>query len=194
MNASPIANGIAALFLATLFVGCTNPLTRSDGSLSRTALTDDGSSGRPDSAVMPVSGSKKQPITFTDSDALRYGTGDMDDDAPQTFQVTATGLRYRVLRRSSGRKPTASDHVTVHYRGWLDSGKEFDSSYDRGEPISFPLNGVVKGWTEGMQLIGEGGMIELWIPAGLGYGTQGSGGAVPPNATLHFVVELLEVK
>ncbi len=91
-------------------------------------------------------------------------------------------------------KPTASNSVTVHYRGWLDSGKVFDSSYDRGEPATFGLGQVVAGWTEGMQLVGVGGMIELWVPARLGYGTSGSGGDVPPNATLHFVVELLEVR
>jgi FKBP-type peptidyl-prolyl cis-trans isomerase FkpA len=84
--------------------------------------------------------------------------------------------------------------VTVNYKGWLDSGKVFDSSYDRGEPISFPLNRVIPGWTEGMQLVGEGGMIELEIPSKLGYGERGAPGAIPPNATLHFIVELIEVK
>ena len=194
MDIFPKANGIAALCLATLILGCNNPPTRSDSSSTRAALTDTHHTDIADGTVKTVSGSKTYPVTFLDSDALRYGTGEMDDDAPQTFQMTASGLRYRVLRKSNKRKPSASSNVTVHYRGWLDSGKEFDSSYDRGEPISFPLTGVVKGWTEGMQLIGEGGMIELWVPAGLGYGTQGSAGGVPPNATLHFVVELLQVK
>ena len=82
----------------------------------------------------------------------------------------------------------------MNYRGWLDNGKEFDSSYSRGEPISFPLNGVIPGWTEGMQLVGEGGMIELWIPSKLGYGARGAGRDIPPNATLHFVVELIKVQ
>ena len=99
------------------------------------------------------------------------------------------------LRKSGGKKPTAANKVTVHYRGWLDGGKEFDSSYKRGETISFQLSGVVKGWTEGLQLVGEGGMIELEIPSALGYGARGGGGGViPPDATLHFVVELFEVK
>jgi len=135
-----------------------------------------------------------KPITFLDKESLQSGTGVMDDDADLEFQETASGLKYRVLRKSDGRKPTASDTVTVNYRGWLDSGKEFDSSYKRGEPISFPLNGVIPGWTEGMQLVGEGGMIELWIPSRLGYGPEGSGGSVPPNATLHFIVELISVR
>ena len=82
----------------------------------------------------------------------------------------------------------------MNYRGWLDNGQEFDSSYKRGEPITFPLNGVIPGWTEGMQLVGAGGMIELEIPSELGYGKRGSPGSIPPDATLHFIVELFEIK
>jgi FKBP-type peptidyl-prolyl cis-trans isomerase len=85
--------------------------------------------------------------------------------------------------------------VKVHYHGWLDNGKVFDSSYQRGESIDFGLNQVIPGWTEGMQLVGEGGMIELMIPSDLGYGKRGTpGGPIPPDATLHFLVELLDVK
>ena len=138
--------------------------------------------------------SEEQPMTFLDSEKLRFGCGQMDPDPSTKFEVTDSGLRYRVLRKSDGRRATASNTVTVNYRGWLDNGKEFDSSYDRGQPISFPLGGVIPGWTEGMQLVGEGGMIELWVPARLGYGKEGSGGSVPPNATLHFIVELIEVE
>jgi FKBP-type peptidyl-prolyl cis-trans isomerase FkpA len=120
--------------------------------------------------------------------------GPTDKDAPKEFTTTKSGLKYRILRKSDGKKPTAKNTVTCHYRGWLDSGKEFDSSYKRGEVISFPLSGVIPGWTEGMQLVGEGGMIELEIPAKLGYGARGAGEDVPPNATLHFVVELIAIK
>ena len=105
---------------------------------------------------------------------------------------TDSGLKYRVLRKSGGAKPTASNTVKVNYRGWLDDGSTFDASYGK-KPISFSLGGVIAGWTEGLQLVGVGGMIELWIPADLGYGSKGSLGGVPPNATLHFIVELLEV-
>ena len=81
------------------------------------------------------------------------------------------------------------------FRSWLDSGKVFDSSYERGESIEFGLNQVIRGWTEGMQLVGKGGMIELVIPSDLGYGARGTpGGPIPPNATLHFLVELLDVR
>ena len=120
--------------------------------------------------------------------------GPADADAPKEFSTTPSGLKYKVLRKGSGAKPKASNTVTVNYRGWLDSGKEFDSSYKRGEPISFPLNRVIPGWTEGMQLVGKGGMIELEIPSELGYGARGAGGAIPPNARLHFLVELIDIK
>jgi FKBP-type peptidyl-prolyl cis-trans isomerase FkpA len=120
--------------------------------------------------------------------------GPVDKDAPEEFTTTKSGLKYRIRRKSTGEKPKASNEVTVNYKGWLDNGKEFDSSYKRGESISFPLNGVIPGWTEGMQLVGKGGMIELEIPAKLGYGARGAGRDVPPNATLHFIVELLDIK
>jgi FKBP-type peptidyl-prolyl cis-trans isomerase FkpA len=104
-------------------------------------------------------------------------------------------LKYRILRKSDGKKPTAKNEVTVHYKGWLDDKKIFDSSYRRAEKISFPLNRVIPGWTEGMQLVGKGGMIELEIPAKLGYGSRDVGnGLIPANSTLHFVVELYEIK
>ena len=120
--------------------------------------------------------------------------GPVDPDAQQEFTSTESGLKYRIRRKSDKRKPTAADKVTVHYRGWLDDGKEFDSSYRSGKPLTFPLNAVIKGWTEGMQLIGEGGMIELEIPPQLGYGAKGANGAIPPNATLHFLVELEDIQ
>lgn len=120
--------------------------------------------------------------------------GPIDKDAPREFETTDSGLKYRVLRKSKKDKPTASDSVEVHYKGWLDNGSIFDSSYRRGEKISFPLNRVIPGWTEGMQLVGEGGMIELEIPSKLGYGLRGVPGTIPPDSTLHFIVELYDVK
>ena len=122
------------------------------------------------------------------------GAGKVDADAPKSFTTTASGLKYRILRKGDGAKPAATDKVKVNYHGWLDGGKVFDSSYNRGEPISFGLNQVIKGWTEGMQLVGTGGMIELEIPADLGYGARGAPGAIPPNSTIHFLVELLKVE
>jgi len=125
---------------------------------------------------------------------LPKNAGKIDDAAPKKLTATASGLKYRVLRKGAGAMPKASNTVEVHYHGWLDNGKVFDSSYNRGETISFPLSGVIKGWTEGMQLVGEGGMIELEIPPELAYGDRGAGASVPPKATLHFLVELKKVE
>jgi FKBP-type peptidyl-prolyl cis-trans isomerase FkpA len=125
---------------------------------------------------------------------LPEGAGPIDQAAALEFTTTPSGLKYRVLRQGPGGKPKATDTVEVNYHGWLDDGKVFDSSYARGESIEFPLNGVIPGWTEGMQLVGEEGMIELEIPSNLGYGARGAGGVIPPNATLHFLVELIDVK
>jgi len=126
--------------------------------------------------------------------ALPAGAGEIAKDAPKQFTQTASGLRYRVLRAGTGQAPQATDKIKVNYHGWLDNGKVFDSSYERKTPISFPLNHVIQGWTEGMQLVGEGGMIELEIPAKLGYGDRGAPGAIPGGATLHFLVELLKIE
>ena len=116
---------------------------------------------------------QRKPITFVDRPDLQAGTGVIDADAVREFSTTGSGLKYRILRKSDGKKPTADSTVTVNYRGWLTSGKVFDSSYERGEPTPFPLRNVIAGWTEGMQLVGEGGMIELWVPSKLGYGERG---------------------
>jgi len=120
-------------------------------------------------------------------------TGLPDSDAPTEFTVTQTGLKYKILRKSDGKKPKSGSNVTVHYKGWLDNGNVFDSSYTRGEPATFGVDQVIAGWTEGLKLIGEGGMLELEIPSELGYGKRGAGRDIPPNSTLHFTVELIKV-
>ena len=125
---------------------------------------------------------------------LPEGAGKVDSDAPKSFTKTNSGLQYRVLRKGTGAKPKATNKVNVNYHGWLDNGNVFDSSYRRREPISFGLNQVIPGWTEGMQLVGEGGMIELTIPHDLGYGERGSPPVIPPRSSLHFLVELNKVE
>ena len=121
-------------------------------------------------------------LTFLDENAKKDGV-----------TTTASGLQYRVIEEGTGAKPGPTDKVTVHYAGKLVNGKEFDSSYKRGQPIDFPLNAVIAGWTEGVQLMQEGAKYEFVIPSQLGYGARGAPGAIPPNATLIFEVELIKV-
>ncbi len=105
-----------------------------------------------------------------------------------------SGLQYKVIKEGTGKRPTADSTVRVHYRGTLLDGTEFDSSIKRGQPAEFPVTGVIKGWTDALQLMQEGAKWELYIPASLAYGDQGAGGLIKPGATLVFEVELLEVK
>lgn len=107
--------------------------------------------------------------------------------------VLPSGLQYKVLTEGEGKKPKATDKVKCHYAGTLLNGVQFDSSYDRGEPAVFGLNQVIAGWTEGVQLMSEGSKYEFYIPYNLAYGEHGAPGAIPPYATLKFVVELIEV-
>jgi len=107
---------------------------------------------------------------------------------------TASGLQYMILTAGEGKKPTASSNVTVHYQGTTLDGKEFDSSYSRNAPATFPLNRVIAGWTEGVQLMPIGAKYRFFIHPDLGYGTKGAGGAIGPNETLIFDVELLSIQ
>jgi FKBP-type peptidyl-prolyl cis-trans isomerase FklB len=105
-----------------------------------------------------------------------------------------SGLQYKIIKPGTGRKPKPTDEVTTHYRGTLIDGTEFDSSYRRGEPTSFPVNGVIAGWTEALQLMPVGAKWQLFIPPHLAYGERGAGGQIGPNATLIFEVELIAIK
>jgi FKBP-type peptidyl-prolyl cis-trans isomerase FklB len=109
-------------------------------------------------------------------------------------KTTASGLEYKVIKDGTGPQPKATDMVTVNYRGTLIDGTEFDSSYKRGQPATFPLNGVIKGWTEGLQLMKVGSKYQFFVPSNLAYGERSVGPDIAPNATLIFEVELLDVK
>lgn len=113
--------------------------------------------------------------------------------AKEGVTTTATGLQISHTKPGEGKTPAASDSVRVHYRGKLIDGTTFDSSYDRGMPIDFPLSGVIAGWTEALQLMQEKGKAQVVIPPELGYGERGAGGVIPPNAVLVFDIELLSV-
>lgn len=122
------------------------------------------------------------------------GEAFLADNAKKEGIVTLpSGLQYQVLQEGNGKSPKATDQVKCHYEGTLINGKVFDSSYRRGEPATFPLNGVIAGWTEGLQLMKEGAKYRFFIPFNLAYGTRGAGQDIPPYATLIFDVELIEV-
>ena len=119
----------------------------------------------------------------------------LSENAKKEGVVTLpSGLQYKVLKEGNGKSPKATDKVVCHYEGMLIDGTMFDSSIQRGEPATFPLNGVIAGWTEGLQLMKEGAKYRFFIPYQLGYGERGAGASIPPFATLVFDVELIEVK
>ncbi|WP_166670784.1 FKBP-type peptidyl-prolyl cis-trans isomerase [Olivibacter sp. XZL3] len=117
----------------------------------------------------------------------------LQNKAKPGVHTTASGLQYEVVRNADGPKPSETDSVTVNYKGALLSGKVFDSSYDRGEPISFQLNRVIQGWQEGLQLMPVGSHYRFYIPYQLGYGERGAGNDIPPFSVLIFDVELLKI-
>ncbi len=108
--------------------------------------------------------------------------------------TTGSGLQYEIIEQGDGASPSASDNVTVHYKGTTIDGKVFDSSYDRGAPATFPLNRVIAGWTEGLQLMKEGAKYRFFIPSDLAYGERGAGRMIGPNSALIFEVELIKVQ
>lgn len=116
-----------------------------------------------------------------------------ENSKKDAVMTTGTGLQYKIITEGKGAKPTFTDTVKVHYRGTLIDGTEFDSSYSHGEPATFPLNGVIPGWTEALQLLSKGAKAELYIPSELAYGPNGMGQVIGPNSTLVFEVELLDI-
>ena len=132
---------------------------------------------------------EKQKTQATE-DGIAYLSKNANKDGVIT---TESGLQYEILKEGEGKKPSANDQVTVHYHGTLIDGTVFDSSVDRGEPATFPVNGVIPGWVEALQLMNTGSKWKLTIPANLAYGERGAGGIIGPNTTLIFEVELIKI-
>lgn len=126
---------------------------------------------------------------------LAEGKKFLEENAKREGVVTtASGLQYEVLKKGEGDSPKETDKVTVHYHGTLIDGTVFDSSVDRGQPATFPVNGVIPGWVEALQLMSPGAKFKLFIPSSLAYGERGAGGSIGPNATLVFEVELISIE
>jgi hypothetical protein len=170
---------------------------------NQAAVPGDGAAATPSpddqqASVPPVQSPSGEVLEMKRADVpeMPPRAGPLDPHPPKCLTPTPTGLYYRILRQSHGRQPVPSDRVVVDYEGWLETGEGFDSSYERKESLEIDLSKLIAGLTEGLQLIGEGGMIELEIPPALAYGDEGMAGdyPVPPNATVHFVVELHEIR
>jgi FKBP-type peptidyl-prolyl cis-trans isomerase len=142
-----------------------------------------------------MAGVQRQKDSLAQIENRKAGDGFLADNKRKDGVIaTRSGLQYKVLTEGTGPRPKATSQVTVHYKGTLLDGKQFDSSYDRGQPATFALNQVIPGWTEGVQLMNVGSKYQFWIPGDLAYGPQGSPPTIPPNATLVFEVELISFK
>ena len=162
---------------------------------SKTLLTDDEAQA----AIMEVQADlrKKQQEKMQEAGAANKKEGESflaENKAKQGVVTLPSGLQYKILKEGTGPKPTAADSVVCNYRGTLVNGTEFDSSFKRGQPATFPVTGVIKGWTEALQLMPVGSKWELFIPSDLAYGERGPDPAIGPNATLIFDVELLSIQ
>ena len=146
-------------------------------------------------AQMALQAKQEEAASAAAAEAQAAGASFLEENkAREGVTVTDSGLQYEVITEGDGPKPTADDTVSVHYVGTLMDGTEFDSSIARGEPASFPLKGVIPGWTEGLQLMNVGSKYRFVIPSDLAYGDRGAGQAIRPGETLIFEVELLEIK
>ena len=186
------------IYTTTLAVGLACTLSACDQSSTTPPPAQKAATTEPakEVAKAPAAGTVNPPAAGTGTKpAAEPAKEPVKEPAKESGKVTTTasGLKYEVLQEGSGPKPTATDNVTVHYKGTLTDGTVFDSSYDRGQPATFPLNRVIKGWTEGVQLMSVGSKYRFTIPPELGYGAAGAGGRIPPNSTLMFDVELIKI-
>lgn len=144
-------------------------------------------------AILKIFFTKKSNMTVQEN--IEEGKIFLEENGKKEGIITLeSGLQYMVIREGTGAKPALTDQVKTHYKGTLIDGTVFDSSYDRGEPITFPVTGVIKGWTEALLLMKEGAKWRLFIPADLAYGSRGAGDVIPPNAALIFDIELISIE
>lgn len=149
---------------------------------------------KPEEASMVVQQYMRESMERKSRKAREEGMAFLSENrTKEGVKVTASGLQYKILNEGTGKSPSANSSVTVHYVGNLLNGYEFDSSVRRGQPATFNLQQVIRGWTEGLQLLKEGGKAILYVPSELGYGERGAGAQIPPNSTLIFEVELIKV-
>ena len=169
--------------LTDAFNGVTPKLTEQEQKAAIGALQE--------AAMAKATAEREAAGQLAKTEGVKYLEG---NKAKEGVKTLPSGLQYSVVTEGEGDSPVSTDTVTVNYQGTLVDGTVFDSSYDRGEPVTFPVNGVIPGWTEALQLMKPGAKWQLVIPAELGYGEDGAGQAIPPNATLVFDVELLSVE
>lgn len=181
-------SALAATTLAVAALGATSCKSEKSASVDSAALAEEEVEVVEEAANADAKDMAAYDAAFFTDNANKAETA-----SDSTYAVTASGLKYAVVAQGTGAAPSATDMVTVHYTGRLTDGTVFDSSVSRGEPASFPLNRVIPGWTEGLQLMKEGGKTVFYIPSALGYGEMGAPGAIPPNSDLIFEVELLSV-
>ena len=181
-NDTPVDIDALLEAIRTVYEGGTPAMTEEEAKAVREAFMAKRQAAATAEQAQVATANKAQGDAFLATNAKAEGV-----------QVTASGLQYKVVTEGTGAKPKATDTVTVHYRGTLLDGSEFDSSYSRGEPISIPLNQVIPGWTEGVPLMSVGSKYTFWIKPELGYGAQG-GGRIPPQSTLVFDVELIGIE
>ena len=161
----------------------------------KTLLTDDEAQAAIKAVQEDVGKKQQEKMHEAGAANSKEGTAFLAANKSKEGVVTLpSGLQYKILKAGTGPKPTASDTVVCNYSGTLISGKEFDSSYKRGQPATFPVSGVIKGWTEALQLMPVGSKWQLFIPSDLAYGERGAGGDIGPDSTLIFEVELLSIQ